>query len=381
MSEQTRETFQSFYEQQLKPKLETLDGQRATLWSKIKRYRLLGAVFGLIAGLLIGFVVHMSAGEQAFYLIASIFGVVGGVLLGEYRTRDERRAFVQRYKKEIIEPIIHRFNPDFVYEPRKYISRDEFQYSRLFQERISRYSGDDLIRGEHGKTAFKCSEVKAKKKVKKRDSDGKSKTEHRTFFHGLFFIADFNKHFDGFTILRPERGKEGLPSLNFSGDGKKNVSELMGFFSRISVGSWSPSKADVGAEVEAVKLEDPVFEKHFQVYGTDPIEARYILTSSLMERISGFREKSGGNDDIYEAMVSGKMDQDTLANFKHPLIFVSFRDSKMYLAKPFSRELFEPKLSKTLIDPSLVEEYYEDFKLVLDIIDDFNLNTRIWTKE
>ena len=28
-----------------------------------------------------------------------------------------------------------------------------------------------------------------------------------------------------------------------------------------------------------------------------------------------------------------------------------------------------------------VEEYYNDLKLVLELVEDLNLNTRIWTKE
>ena len=44
---------------------------------------------------------------------------------------------------------------------------------------------------------------------------------------------------------------------------------------------------------ELIRLEDPEFESHFVVYGSDQIEARYILSTSLMARITDFKEKTG----------------------------------------------------------------------------------------
>ena len=40
-----------------------------------------------------------------------------------------------------------------------------------------------------------------------------------------------------------------------------------------------------------VKLEDPEFEKHFVVSGEDQVEARYILSTCLMQRLTDFRNK------------------------------------------------------------------------------------------
>jgi hypothetical protein len=45
------------------------------------------------------------------------------------------------------------------------------------------------------------------------------------------------------------------------------------------------------AERKLIRLEDPRFEKEFCVYGEDQVEARYILTPSLMERILAFKNK------------------------------------------------------------------------------------------
>ena len=39
---------------------------------------------------------------------------------------------------------------------------------------------------------------------------------------------------------------------------------------------------------DVVKLEDPEFEKEFVVYAHDQVEARYVLSPSLMRRLLEF---------------------------------------------------------------------------------------------
>ena len=109
--------------------------------------------------------------------------------------------------------------------------------------------------------------------------------------------------------------------------------------------------------MDRVELEDPEFESHFVVYGSDQIEARYILSTSLMARITDFKNKTGKK------------------------IFLSFIGSMVFVAVSYSRNLFEPKLFTTLLDFEPIRRYYEDLQLIIGIVDDLNLNTRIWSKE
>ena len=107
---------------------------------------------------------------------------------------------------------------------------------------------------------------------------------------------------------------------------------------------------------QLVKLEDPEFEKHFVVYSKDQIEARYILSTSLMRRIVDFKKKT-------------KKD-----------IHLSFVGSKVYVAISYVRDLFEPRVFQTLLSFEPIQQYFEDLSLAIGIVDDLNLNTRIWTK-
>ena len=47
-------------------------------------------------------------------------------------------------------------------------------------------------------------------------------------------------------------------------------------------------------KTQRVKLEGPVFEKAFEVYSTDQVEARFILTPDFMERLIGLERTFKG---------------------------------------------------------------------------------------
>jgi hypothetical protein len=149
----------------------------------------------------------------------------------------------------------------------------------------------------------------------------------------VFIIADFNKHFLTHTLVLPDTAEK-----------------LFGKFGQIlqSIGS---------GKKELVRLENPEFEKEFCVYADDQIEGRYILTPSLMERILAYKRK-------WKSKIS-----------------LSFCDSKVYLAINMNKNLFEMRIFKPVADYAFMEENLRFLILLTEIVDDLNLNTRIWTKE
>ena len=161
-------------------------------------------------------------------------------------------------------------------------------------------------------------------------SNGDSDTERETMFKGLLFVADFNKNFMGETFVLPDFAERRFGSL----------------------GRWLQSKNF--SRDQLVKLEDPEFEKDFVVYSDDQVESRYILSTSLIRRILDFKKK-----------------------FNSP-VYLSFVGSKIYVAVPLKGDMFDPDVQVSVYDSELVEKYYEDLYLGLDIIKDLNLNTRLW---
>lgn len=95
-------------------------------------------------------------------------------------------------------------------------------------------------------------------------------------------------------------------------------------------------------EEHTIHLEDPRFTESFVVYGTDQVEARYVLSASLMERIVSLKEK-----------------------FARP-IFLSFQDRQMYLAVMNDKGLFSFP-SVRLEEIKIVEELAYDIETALEI--------------
>jgi hypothetical protein len=106
---------------------------------------------------------------------------------------------------------------------------------------------EDRIAGTHGSVSFELCEAHLRK------LDG---GEKRTVFHGVLLVYSFPKTFDGRTVV--------VPDLSL-------------------VGNLVQGATRSG---ERVALEDPRFEEKFEVYSTDQIEARYLLTPRFMERLT-----------------------------------------------------------------------------------------------
>ena len=110
--------------------------------------------------------------------------------------------------------VIGFFGRDFGYNPDDRIAEGRFTEARIFDHHIDRYNGEDYISGTAGKTRFECSEVHAEYKTTSTDSKGNSHTEWHTIFKGLFLIADFNKNFNGLTLVLPDVA-QAEPSVDF----------------------------------------------------------------------------------------------------------------------------------------------------------------------
>jgi len=234
-----------------------------------------------------------------------------------------------RFKDEAIPLLLDAALPGFRYYGADCVAEDEFNGCGLFIT-PDRYNGKDYFEGVNGKTALHFSLVHAEERYEttstETDSDGHTTTtteEHwRDIFKGLFFAADFNKHFTGRTLVRA--GKAGI-------------------FSRIFGNS--------------IKLEDPRFNQYFKVYSSDQVEARYLLTPRLMERFLELRDSLGGFE-------------------------VSFIGSRISVAaNRFPYNAFEPDLGRPFTDPGQVSSTLGWIFLVVGIVEELDLNTRIWSKQ
>ena len=172
---------------------------------------------------------------MAGYLIACMLGLI--VLFSCIQSKSgELCAY---YKENIISSIISYLCRKQV-TGRKANRRIGLYEQPVIQHPPDRYRSEDLICGKIDKTSFICSEIIAEEKRVTTDSKGRRQEHWIDIFRGFFFIADFNKNFQGQTVVFRN--------------------------------SWF--KLNLGKQ--RVKLENPNFEKQFDVFSTDQVEARYI---------------------------------------------------------------------------------------------------------
>lgn len=305
--------FDSLYAR-LRPALEALETQRLSLKAQGNRKGLIVAAIVFLIGL------YICIGNGGNLPVIAITAVIAIICWYSCVSAKSRQLSVF-YKQNIISAIISRLCENASFQPENGIPEQTFRASGLFGTPPDRYHSEDLISGKIGKTSFTCAEIVAEEKRTTTDSKGRTRTRWVDIFRGFFFIADFQKDFQGQTIVYRN--------------------------------SW----LKLGSGKQRVKLENPAFEKSFDTYSTDQIEARYILSPSLMEKLLELDRKFPGR------------------------ITVSFLNSTVIIAIPDSKNHFEASVWQSQLRSEGLREEFFTLMALLNIIHDLNLNLRIWTKE
>jgi hypothetical protein len=241
-----------------------------------------------------------------------------------------RNAFVYEFKRKIIRAIVKFIDENLEYHSTRRVSQGRFMQSTIFRTAPDRYKGEDYVSGTVEGTQIEFSEIHAEYVTR----DSKNRKTTHTIFRGLFLVADFPKKFNGTTVVLPDVAQK-----------------MLGFIGQ-TLQKWNLLRGDL------VKLEDPEFEKEFVVYGDDQIEARYILTTSMMERLMEFRKKAlrrthAGNG-----------------------IHLAFTGGKIFVAIDCNRDLFEPKLFTSNDDSGVLRDYFDTMSMAIGIVEDLKLNPR-----
>lgn len=328
------EQFQDYYQAELLPHLEQLEAKRLQIVSRVKTVAIATAAIVLLIALGAATFAQASASFGAPPVFAAIIVCVIGAVIFAVIYSQMTRGFVGEFKESIIGRIVRFVGPDLSYHKDDCIRQPAYMGSQIFLTHPDRYRGEDMVRGKVGQTEIQFSEVHSEYKTESVNKDGKRTVTWHTIFRGIFFIADFNKHFHGETVVLPDMAEK-----------------MFGRFGQ-TLQSWNLARRG-----ELVRLEDVEFERHFVVYADDQVEARYLLSTSLMARIVDFVKGTGKQ------------------------VHLSFVGSNLYVAISYSKDLFEPKLFTSLLDIKVAQEYLSDLLLAVSIVEDLNLNTRIWTKQ
>ena len=331
------EKVKTFYETDLKEKLTSLEvlRKRVTMQYKLIPLVIVGAIGLFILYKQVVFLLPESFMSFMRYT-PHVIGIaaIALIIMIVIKISKKSKAYRIAFKENVVSEVIKIFDPDWNYSYSSCISQSEYLESGIFKTSLDRYKGDDLVTGKIKNTDFKFSELHSEYKTTTTDSKGNRKTTWHTVFKGLFFHADFNKTIKGTTFVLPDTAESMFGKF---GQKLQSMNKTYG---------------------KLVKLENIEFEKKFVVYSSDQVEARYVLTPKMMEKIVNIKNKYSKN-----------------------ALRLSFVGSRVYCAISFSKNLFEPRTFSSGILFTDIEEMYDLLSLIETIIEEMELNTRIWTKD
>lgn len=218
--------------------------------------------------------------------------------------------FRKSFKDNIVSRLVTFLDEGLRFSAGGCVPRISFENSRLFRN-INYYRGEDLIHGEVSGLEFAFSEVHAQRE--KRDSKGR-KTK-QTIFRGMFFAIELPERVPSTTMVYPRMASQPR-------------------FSR---------------EVERIKLEDPIFERTFNVYADDQVGARLLLTTHFMEQVMALR----------------KLCKQTP--------YLSFSRKHLYIAVPSRENLLEASLFQSVLNPLTVRRFISELDTVLSMTRELRL--------
>ena len=209
------------------------------------------------------------------------------------------------------------------------ITSENLRKSGLFGDFDDRDIDDDFKGTYHGAEVM-ISEQHLTRMVRTRNGSRKSMV-----FKGIIIKLKLGKIIAGQTVVRRDRGWFNfmMPAPRLGE--KKNADGTV------------VESIFIKSALQNIKLEDPVFEKEWEVYATDQVEARYILTPALMERMLEIKRRFYGKS-----------------------IEFSFFDNQVLIAVRTNKDMFE---TTSLFTPALayhkVQEVVAQFYSVFSAVD------------
>ena len=316
--------FETFYQSRILPIMQDMEKVR----QKYLRYFILACCLAIVAiPLLMCGIFYFQLGASIAEQNSSSFAdsAIYGLVVLIITICATPIALYKKKAKSKIMPIMLQYFEGFNYQYKKTISSVNINDTRLIGFYDGR-EGDDYFDGVYKNVPIKVSEEKfTQRKLVYRNN--KPHYENVEVFHGVLILLDMNKNLSGQTVVLQDKG-------------------FLNVFSKVSRDLKGLSN---------VKLEDSVFEKEFEVFASDQVEARYLLTTAFMERMLKLR-----------------------AAYHADKIEFSFLNNQLFIALETNRDMFEAtSLFKTCLNKKLVEDAYLQIVSIFAIIDILSLDKRI----
>lgn len=178
-----------------------------------------------------------------------------------------------------------------------------------------------------------------------------------TFRSEDLIFGEFNQteveicDFSAFNMSLKEKSVKALGAQNFQGILFKAT-----FPKELAHWVYVCDKKEAGLrkEGEIALMDNPSFNRYFDVFTEDQILARYALSPKLMERFCGLKEK-----------------------FNCPVSMV-LRNREVIIALNLGKNSFEPSFEKSLLEDNTIRDYISSIKGFTDMVKELGLNNHIW---
>lgn len=237
-----------------RPKLEQLENirlEKLQLYEKRKKLAIpVGAIMTPFLGWIDYWLLIWQSGNDDTAAGVTIAGL--GMLWGW--VTQPKRQYARAYKRDILPDLAGLFGP-FRYDGKGKIPMERMKPSKIVPGHTT-YKSEDLFTGEYRKVGINFSEIKLKRRSGKRTV---------TVFNGLaILLSSGTRRFYGHTIMIRDQGK---------------------------IGGWLKKQT---AGLERADLVDPEFEKIFDVFTNDQVEARYLIDPRIIENLKALYSEYSG---------------------------------------------------------------------------------------
>ncbi|GAB6074418.1 DUF3137 domain-containing protein [Nautilia lithotrophica] len=198
----------------------------------------------LLAVVLVGIVGYLTFKFAVLWWHYLIGGVIALLIIGMAisAVEDYKSAFIER----ILKPLLK--SNDLHFFPKEGFKEDEALSSNLFNFEYDDYDSHSLVVGKDFRLAY----VEFTKEEEDEDSEGNIEIRTVTKFAGFLIFLKHNRFVRDYVLIEP---------------------------SSFHLSDFLP----VTYDKYRVKMDNPEFEKLFDVYSADQVEARYLLDHNYME--------------------------------------------------------------------------------------------------
>ena len=236
----------------LAPVLRELDAARAEISRKVRQRSVARVPLGIAAALVLWGAMQWGRKPPDLFDLA-LYAFLGALAGEIWAIGNMDREYKRLFKTRVLPHLARQFG-DLTYRP---VSSHEVASLREhgILPALGRVTAEDEITGMYHGMPLSIVEVKVVHRSGKK---------RRVVFDGLLIDLTLPRSLTGLTAITPDAGMVVSMTAQWRSDG-----------------------------LERVRLEDPTFEAQYEVYGTDQIEARALLTPLFMERFRALSARAG----------------------------------------------------------------------------------------